>query len=298
MSMKTVSPTDLSQPEFHRLMIGSVGPRPIAFASTVDAVGQVNLSPFSFFNMVSSNPPTLIFAPNRNRHAQHKHTLLNMLEVPEVVINVVNYAMVEQMSLASAEYERGVNEFIKAGFTSIASTKIRPPRVAESPASFECAVKQVIELGSGPGGGNLVICEVVLAHFHDDIFDERGIIDQQRIDLVGRLGGDWYARAYGSALFEVARPQRGIGFDQLPKSVRESKILSGNDLGKLAAALTLPSAEEVLAYRQSGAIYELFAEAQHGCQHLPDLLHARAKHLLQANKVGEAWLVLLQESLA
>lgn len=296
--MKTVSPTDLSQPEFHRLMIGAVGPRPIAFASTIDALGNVNLSPFSFFNIVCSSPPTLAFSPNRNRHAQQKHTLLNIQDVPEVVINVVNYAMVEQMSLASADYERGINEFVKAGFGPIASEKVRPPRVAQSPATFECVVKQVIELGNGPGGGNLVICEVVLAHFHDTIFDDRGIIDPQRIDLIGRMGGDWYARAQGDALFEVTRPQKGIGFDQLPRSVRESQILTGNDLGKLASVVTLPAAEEILAYRQSGALYELMAEARNGCQYLPDLLHNRAKQLLATNKVQEAWLVLLQQSLA
>ena len=292
--MKTISPRDLTQPDFHRLLIGSVGPRPIAFASTVDAAGNVNLSPFSFFNVFGSNPPTLVFAPNNNRFGHKKHSLMNVEEVPEVVINLVDYAMVEQMSLSSADYDRGVNEFVKAGFAAVASERVRPPRVAESPVAFECVVNDIIRIGEGPGAASLVVCEVVLAHVREAILDERGHIDPRRIDLVGRMGGEFYARAHGDALFEVARPQKGIGVDQLPAHVRTSAILSGNDLGKLGAVTALPTPDEVRQYGQSGVLNALFDEARHGCQHLPDLLHHRAKTLLATSQVAEAWLVLLQ----
>jgi flavin reductase (DIM6/NTAB) family NADH-FMN oxidoreductase RutF len=293
--MKTVNPTDLQPAEFYRYMIGTIGPRPIAFASTIDASGQVNLSPFSFFNIFGYNPPTLVFAPTINRQGHKKHTLLNAEEVGEVVINVVNYAMVEQMSLASAEFDRGVNEFEKAGFTAIPSTKVRPPRVAESPAAYECVVKQIIPTGNDlPGSSHLIICEVVMAHFHDAIFDETGLIDPHRIDLIGRMGADWYYRAQGSALFAVARPKTGIGVDQIPAPIRNSAILSGNDLGKLGSVASLPTADDVKAFRESGVLNELFDEARNGCQYLPDLLHLQAKHLLAENKVQDAWLTLLQ----
>jgi flavin reductase (DIM6/NTAB) family NADH-FMN oxidoreductase RutF len=298
--MITISPADLKPNEFYRYMISTIGPRPIAFASTIDSQGNVNLSPFSFFNMFSYNPPTLVFAPTINRHGHKKHTLFNLEEVGEVVINVVNYSMVEQASLASAEFERGINEFEKAGFTSVPSERVRPPRVAESPASYECVVKQIIntnsQSGNGidtPGTGHLVICEVVLAHFQESIFNENGGIDQARVDLVGRLGGDWYSRANADALFAVSRPQMGIGIDQIPAAIRNSVILTGNDLGKLGSFISLPTTEEVNAYRVSGILNDLLDEARNGCQYLPDLLHLRAKQLLAENKVKEAWLTLL-----
>lgn len=307
---KTINPVTLPPQEFYRYMIGSIGPRPIAFASTIDARGKINLSPFSFFNMFGYSPPTLIFSPTINRHGYKKHTLLNLEEVGEVVINVVNYAMVEQMSLTSAEFERDVNEFEKAGFTPVASERVRPPRVAESPASYECVVKQIIPTGvpdadspsrsavavDSPGAGNLVICEVVMAHFQESIFNDYGLIDPHRIDLVARMGADWYCHAQGDALFEVARPKVGVGVDQMPKSIRTSAILSGNDLGKLGSFPALPTAEEITAFRQSGVLNELFDEARNGCHYLPDLLHFRAKQLLAENKVKEAWLTLLQVS--
>lgn len=299
--MKTVNPADLQPQEFYRYMISTIGPRPIAFASTVDAQGHVNLSPFSFFNLVGYNPPTLIFAPTINRHGHKKHTLLNLEEVGEAVINVVSYGMVEQMSLASAEFDRGVNEFEKAGFTAVPSDRVRPPRVAQSPASYECVVRQIISTGEGnslrPGAGSLVICEVVMAHFQDHIFDEKGAIVQHQVDLVGRLGGDWYARAHGEALFAVGRPQIGVGIDQLPAHVRNSAILSGNDLGRLGSLPALPTPDELRAYRATGVLDALLDEARYGCQHLPDLLHQRAKELLASNQVREAWLTLLQHGL-
>ena len=291
---KTINPTDLQPNEFYRYMIGTIGPRPIAFASTVDAAGAVNLSPFSFFNVFGYNPPTLVFAPSINRDGHKKHTLLNLEEVGEVVINIVNYAMVEQMSLASAEFERGVNEFEKAGFTALPSDRIRPPRVAESPASFECLVRQIIPTGDLPGAGTLIICEVVMAHFHDTIFNETGAIDPHQLDLIGRMGADWYCRAHGDALFDVARPRVGVGVDQLPAAIRNSAILSGNDLGKLGSFALLPTPDEAAEFRASGVLNDLFDEARTGCQYLPDLLHLRAKQLLAENKVREAWLTLLQ----
>ena len=292
--MKTIDPANVPAPDFYKLLTATIGPRPIAFASTVDAAGRVNLSPFSFFNVFGSNPPTLILSTAVTRQGTQKHTLQNAREVAEITISVVSYSMVEQMSLASAEFEKGVNEFVKAGFTERPSEAVRPPGVAEAPASFECIVKQIIETGTEPGAGNLLICEVVRGHFRDDIFDDKGVIDPHRVDLIGRLGGDWYCRASGDALFSLARPQVGIGVDQLPDAIRTSAILTGNELGKLGSFKALPSPEAVNSYRQSGVLNDIFDEAQHGCQYLPDLLHLKAKRLLAENKVAEAWLTLLQ----
>ena len=293
--VRTIDPADLTPNEFYKFMIGTVGPRPIAFASTIDALGNVNLSPYSFFGMFGYNPPTLVFAPTINRYGNKKHTLLNVEEVGEVVINVVNYAMVEQMSLASAEFERGVDEFSKAGFTAVASDKIRPPRVAESPAAYECIVKQIIatNANNNPGAGHLIVCEVVMAHLYESVFDEKGVVDPHRIDLIARLGGDWYARAHGDALFEVTRQKTGIGVDQIPDAIRNSTILTGNDLGKLGSIESLPPTADVNAYRETGVLNGLFDEARHGCQYLPDLLHLQAKQLLAEKNVRDAWLTLL-----
>jgi flavin reductase (DIM6/NTAB) family NADH-FMN oxidoreductase RutF len=296
--MTTINPADLKPHEFYRLLNSAVAPRPIAFVSTVSADGHVNLAPYSFFNVFGFNPPILVFSPSRNRHGHKKHTLLNVEEVPEVVINMVSHAMVEQTSLASAEFDRHVSEFTKAGFTEAPSERVRPPRVAESPVSFECVVRQLLPVGpdndaDGPGAGTLVICEVVLAHVQDGFLSAAGAVDPHRMDLVGRLGGDWYVRAQGDALFEVSRPQMGIGIDQLPAAVRNSAILTGNDLGKLGSVLSLPTPDEVNQYRLSGTLTELFNEARTGCQYLPDLLHLRARQLLAQNNVREAWLTLL-----
>ena len=291
--MKTVAANSLPPLEFYRYLIGAVGPRPIAFASTISREGHVNLSPYSFFNVVGSNPPMLMLSPNLNRRGEKKHTLLNLEETGEVVINVVNYSLVEQMSLASAEYDRHINEFQKAGFTEAPSTQVRPPRVAEAPAAFECVVRQIIPTGTEPGAGTLVLVEVLVAHFHDDIFTEKGLIDPRKIDLIGRMGADWYVRANGDALFEVARPKQGIGYDQLPAELRNSQILTGNDLGKLAGAEQLPTADEVRAYGETEALRTLADDAHTGCQYLPDVLHDRAHKLLAKNQVHEAWLSLL-----
>jgi flavin reductase (DIM6/NTAB) family NADH-FMN oxidoreductase RutF len=286
----TVRPQDVPAAAFQALMQGVIAPRPIAFASTINTAGQVNLSPFSFFNVFSSQPPILVFSPSRRvRDNTTKHSLENVLEVPEVVINIVNYPMVEQMSLASTEYAQGVNEFVKAGFTEAASVLVTPPRVAEAPAAFECAVKQVIPLGDQGGAGNLVICEVLVAHFDPQIFDEQGRISPFKADLVARMGGDWYCRAQGDALFEVPKPlqTKGIGVDALPTHIRQSAWLTGNDLGRLGNVENLPTAEEIADYRQL-----LTAQQQVGRSR--ELFHLEAQQLLAAKRVKEAWLHLLQ----
>ncbi len=291
--MKTIAPADLAPREFYKFLNSAIAPRPIAFVSTISAEGHVNLAPYSFFNVFGFNPPILVFSPSRDRHGHKKHSLLNVEDVPEVVINVVSYAITEQTSLASAEFDRHVSEFTKAGFTEVPSDRVRPPRVAEAAAAFECVVRQLLPVGDGPGAGTLVICEVVLAHLREDILTETGQIDQHKIDLVGRLGGDFYVRS-AEALFEVPRPQMGIGFDALPDQVRHSRILTGNALGRLASVLTLPDPEAVRAYSQTPAMQDVLEEARTGCQYLPDLLHNRAKQLLAEGQVQEAWLVLLQ----
>lgn len=245
--IKTVDPTQVSQPELHSILLTAVAPRPICFASTIDKDGKVNLSPFSFFNVFSSNPPIMIFSPSRSgRDNSLKHTHENVLEVPEVVINIVNHNMAEQMSLSSTAYAKGVNEFQKAGFTEVPSEKVRPPRVAESPVSFECSVMEVIELAQTPGAGNLIIAKVELIHVDDAYFTD-GILDTEKLDLVGRMGGNWYIRAIKDSLFEIPKPLRthGIGVDALPKGIRESDVLTGNNLGRLGNMESLPSASEV-----------------------------------------------------
>ena len=246
--MISLDPKQLSIPERHHYLLGGVGPRPIAFASTIDKDGRPNLAPFSFFNVFSSNPPIMVFSPARSgRTGETKNTLDNVKEVAEVVINVVTYNMVHQMSLASSPYEKGVNEFEKAGFTSVPSESIKPFRVGESPVQFECKVLEVKELGQNGGAGNLIICEVVRIHIKEELLNEQGHIDQTKIDLVSRMGGNWYCRANGDALFEIDKPitTQGIGVDCLPEKVRLSKELSGNDLGRLGNMLELPSAESI-----------------------------------------------------
>lgn len=296
--MKTINPKEISTQELHGYLLGAVSPRPIAFASTIDKDGQVNLSPFSFFNVFGSNPPILIFSPaKRVRDNTSKHSLDNVLEVPEVVINIVDYAMVEQMSLASTEYEKGVNEFVKAGLTEAQSTMVKPPRVKESPAAFECKVLQVIPTGEEGGAGNLVICEVVLAHFQDHIFDEQGKIDPFKIDTVARMGGDWYCRANGDALFEIEKPVRnkGIGVDAIPAHIRLSVVLTGNHLGKLGNVERLPSAEAIAARAASPAIQDLKLRLQQDEEGYRYHLHLLAKDALDAGRVQEAWEILLQK---
>lgn len=252
--------------EMFGVMTSAVAPRPICFASTVDKDGNVNLSPYSYFNAFSTNPPTMVFSPARSgRDAKTKNTHDNVLDVPEVVINIVNYPIVEQMSLSSTAYDKGVNEFIKSGLTEVPSDLVQPPRVGESPVAFECKVKDVIELGQGPGSGNLVVCEILRVHIKTEYLNQEGKLDTTKLDLVARLGGNWYARMIPEALFEITKPikNKGIGIDQLPEYIRHSEILSGNDLGKLGNVERLPNAEEIQqAKNDSSNIhnYELYAK--------------------------------------
>jgi len=253
MSYISINPKEVSTAKFHGYLLGAVAPRPIAFASTIDKDGNVNLSPFSFFNAFSANPPILIFSPARRvRDNTTKHTLENVLIHDEVVINIVNYDMVEQMSLASTEYDEGVNEFVKSGLTEVASEKVKPPRVGESPASFECKVIEVKPLGTEGGAGNLIICEVLLMHVKDEILDEEQRIDPYKLDAVARMGGNWYSRAQGDAIFEIAKPltTKGIGVDQIPESIRNSDVLTGNNLGQLGNVEQLPALNEIKEYQQ------------------------------------------------
>ncbi|MDA9307937.1 flavin reductase family protein [Flavobacteriaceae bacterium] len=246
--MKTIDPKAVSTAALHGYMLGAVTPRPIAFASTIDSAGNVNLSPFSFFNVFSANPPIMIFSPaRRGRDNTTKHTYENVLQVKEVVINIVNYDIVQQMSLSSTEYGKGVNEFEKAGLTPLASQTIKPPRVAESPVQFECRVNEVISLGTEGGAGNLVICEVLKMHINEAVLDADGKIDPVKLDAVSRMGGNWYGRAK-QGMFEVPKPlsRLGIGFDQLPKAIRTSKLLTGNDLAMLANVEVLPKGAKAI----------------------------------------------------
>ena len=240
--MLVIDPKELPIPQLHQYLIGSVGPRPICFASTVDANGVPNLAPFSFFNVFSANPPILVFAPNNSgRTGEPKHTLLNVKEVPEVVINVVTEAMVEQMNVAAAPWDRGVSEFEKAGFTPLKSDLVKPFRVAESPSQIECKVLEVKEMGVGGGAGNLVICQVLRMHIKEEVLNEEQKIDQRKMKLVGRLGGSWYSKTNEAALFELAQPMSPtLGYDGLPEYVRLSDKLSGNDIGKLASVASMP----------------------------------------------------------
>ncbi len=247
MDFLTINPKETALPQLHQYLLGSVGPRPICFASTIDAEGKPNLAPFSFFNVVSANPPVLVFAPNNSgRDGSPKHTYLNVKEVPEVVVNVVTYSMVQQMNVAAAPWDRGISEFEKAGFTPIASDLIKPLRVKESPVQMECRVIEIKEFGTGGGAGNLVMAEVLKIHINKDVIGADGKIDQTKIDLVGRMGGSWYCRTTPDALFQLAQPmQATIGYDALPEQIKNSQILSANDIGILAALPAFPDAEMV-----------------------------------------------------
>ena len=293
--MITFNPQEISVQRLHQLLLGSIGPRPIAFASTMNAAGQANLAPFSFFNVFSANPPILIFSPARSgRTNETKDTYKNVKELPEVVINVVNFDIVHQMSLASSPYSPGISEFEKSGLTPIASETIKPFRVAEAPVQFECRVNEVKELGHEGGAGNLIICEVLRMHVREDLIDEKGLIDQHKIDLVSRMGGDWYVRADESSMFEIKKPITtcGIGFDVLPVDIRNSRILSGNDLGQLAGIEELPNETDVNEYKLI-ELSELFVSLENDAVELEKQLHQKAKVLLSENKLEEAWLTLL-----
>ncbi|MGB4773768.1 MAG: flavin reductase family protein [Daejeonella sp.] len=294
--MLTLKTADLSPAELQNYLQYAIAPRPICFASTIDQAGNVNLSPFSFFNLFSSNPPVCIFSPARRvRDNTTKHTLENVLEVPECVINIVNYAMVQQTSLASVEYPKGTNEFIKAGFTELKSELVKPPRVAEAPVQLECVVNEVIALGKNAGAGNLILAEIKLIHIKDDILDAEGKIDQAKIDLVARLGGDWYCRVTENNLFKVIKPVRsiGIGVDALPFHIKNSAVLSGNNLGQLGNIETLPADEEIEAMSKNPEIKEILDVTIGDAATRRSQLHLKAKELLELGDVVTAWKVLL-----
>ena len=296
--MKIIDPKQLSTAQFHSYLLGAVAPRPIAFASTIDLNGKINLSPFSFFNVFGTNPPVLIFSPSRRvRDNTTKHSLENVKEVPEVVINIVNHDMVEQMSLASTEYEKGVNEFIKSGLTEEASVLVKPPRVKEAPVAFECKVMDIIPVGDGGGSANLVICEVILMHIREEILDENEQIDPHKLDSVARMGGNWYCRASGTSLFEIPKPIRnkGIGVDNIPESIKNSIVLTGNNLGRLGNIEALPSHEEIEKYALSEKIQEMKLRFRNDHESFVFHLHDYAKQVLETGDIETAWKILLQE---
>lgn len=299
-NMLTINTADLKPAELQNYLQYAIAPRPICFVSTIDKDGNVNLSPFSFFNIFSTNPPICVFSPSRRvRDNTTKHSLENVLEVPECVINVVNYAMVQQTSLASVEYPKGVNEFIKAGFTPLPSELVRPPRVAESPVQMECTIREVIALGENAGAGNLVLAEIRRIHINEEILDGSGKIDQAKIDLVARLGGDWYCRVTNESLFQVEKPVRmlGIGVDSLPASVRNSDILTGNNLGQLGNVESLPADEEIGSFRSDPELRQIL-DATIGDSKTRDReLHRYARKLLESGNVRDAWKVLLSYGL-
>lgn len=298
--MRSIELSELDPKTRHGLLLGGVGPRPIALASTVDREGRPNLSPYSFFNVFSSNPPILIFSPSRRvRDNSTKHTLHNAEATREVVINVVNYELVQQTSLSSTEYPEGVNEFVKAGLTPIPSEKVAPFRVKESPVQFECKVNDIVPLGENGGAGNLVICEVLMMHVNEKVLNANGMIDQRKIDLVARMGGDWYTRAHGESLFEVEKPLavKGIGVDQIPKRIKTSIYLDGNDLGKLGNVERLPSEEELTEYAGQPVIRDIISSSSDGME-AREKLHQFAKELLSEEKVEEAWKALLCDKLS
>lgn len=271
--MKTLTPSDLTSPQLQLVMQSAIAPRPIALASTINAKGEINLSPFSFFNMFSTKPPILIFSPSRRvRDNTTKHTLHNLLEIPEVVIGNVNYDMVHQVSLASTEYEDGVNEFVKSGLTMKPAELVKPPLIAESPVNFECKVLEIKSLGEVGGSGNLIICKIVKIHIQEQYFGDDGNLDQNKLDLVARLGANYYSRSNADSLFEVPKPlvTKGIGYDQLPEVIKSSTVFTGNNLGMLA------NVEELSGTKFSGE----------------EAVHILAQEQLHQNKIAEAWEIL------
>jgi flavin reductase (DIM6/NTAB) family NADH-FMN oxidoreductase RutF len=294
--MSTFDPTKILPHQLHRILLSAVAPRPIAFASTIDNAGNPNLSPFSCFNVFGVNPSTLIFSPSRSgRTNELKDTFLNVKEVPEVVINMVTFSMVEQMNLASTEFPRGIDEFVKSGFTPVQSEIVKPFRVKESPVQIECKVRQVIETGDGPGAANLIICEAVMVHVNDDVLDESGAIDTTKLDLVGRLGAEYYVRASGSALFTLDKPasKLAIGVDSLPETVRFSNILTGNDLGKLGSIQSMPTTADIDNYLSSFEISLIKSKYKTGDSEFIEEAHKMAQSMIANRELYIALLLLL-----
>ncbi len=287
-----IDPQQMHVRELYGMLVSAIAPRPIAFASTISQEGKANLAPFSFFNAFGANPPIIVFSPTRSgRTNETKNTLDNVYEVDEAVVNVVTYEMVQQANLASAEYPKDVNEFEKAGFTPVPAEEVRPSRVKESPVQMECKVNQVVETGSQGTAANLIIAQIVRMHVDDNVLGEDGKIDPHKIQLVGRMGGSYYAKAYGDALFKVPKPSAtGIGVDQLPANIRNSKVLTGNDLGMLAGVDKLPSEQEISAFIENGSeVRELIDQAKDD----ESERHAYAQKLIAEGRVEDAWKVLL-----
>ena len=288
--MRTITPGSIATKDLHQFMVGAVAPRPIAFASTIDENGVQNIAPYSFFNAFSSNPPIMVFSSNRRvANNTTKDTLHNIKKNKEVVINVVNYDIVRQMALASVSYPSEISEFDKAGLTPLASEFVKPARIKESPVHFECEVNDIITLGEHGGAGHLIVCHVKALHIREDVIDDRGRIDPNKLDLVGRLGRAHYVRASGDALFDVyqAPTKLALGFDKLPKSITSSNVLTGNDIAQLAGQLAFPKEEDVLALREDEAIV--------ACLKIGDVeaLHQNAKKLIEEGKAEEAFKVLM-----
>lgn len=293
--MLSIDPKELQIAQLHGYLLGAIGPRPIAFASTIDKDGNPNLAPFSFFNVFSANPPILIFSPARSgRTNTNKDTFHNVKEVGEVVINIVNHQIVHQMSLASSPYAADIDEFEKTGLTKLPSDTIRPFRVAESPVQFECVVNEIKELGDQGGAGNLIICEVKKIHISEEVLDKDGKIDQLKIDLVARMGGNWYCRADKNSMFEIEKPITtcGIGYDAIPNDIKSSTILSKNDLGQLGGIEELPNETDVNEYKLL-ELSDLFVSLEDEQAELEQELHRIAQNLLKENRLEEAWKTLL-----
>ena len=293
--MLNVIPSQLKVSEIHQYMLDSIAPRPIAFVSTIDKDGHVNLSPFSFFNAFGANPPILIFSPAlRGRDGATKNTLDNIKDIKECVVNIVDYKMVQQMSLASTEYPKGVNEFVKAGLTEEKSDLVKPPRVKEAPVQMECIVKEVISTGEKGGAGQLVICEIVMMHINEDVIGDDGRIDPIKIDQVARMGGNWYSRA-AKGLFSIPKPLTtlGIGVDQLPASIKNSSILTGNDLGILGNSERTPSEEEISEFKNREDVKSFLSALEGDAENLTTAVHIAAHKLLSENKINDAWLLLM-----
>jgi|TARA_B110000977_G_scaffold17984_1_gene21749 flavin reductase (DIM6/NTAB) family NADH-FMN oxidoreductase RutF len=293
--MLSIDLSELEVPKVHHYLLGAVGPRPICFASTIDEDGRPNLAPFSFFNVFSSNPPIAVFSPSRSgRTGKHKDTFNNVQKVKQVVINLVDYKMVEQMSLASSPYSPETDEFVKSGLTPLKSELVKPFRVKESPVQMECEVIEVKELGQNGGAGNLIICKILKMHIAQELLNDKNMIDQEKIDLVARMGGDWYCRTDSNSMFEIKKPisTKGIGFDQIPNEILNSTILSGNDLGKLGGVEVLPDETEVNDFKLL-EISDFFMEFEENAEALEIALHKKAKDFLDKNQLQAAWKTLL-----
>jgi len=292
-NITSLDPSSISTVDLHKILLTAVAPRPIALASTVDSNGRINLSPFSFFNVFSANPPILIFSPARRvRDNSIKHTLENVKKTKEVVINIVNFSMVEQVSLSSTEYEEGVNEFEKAGLTGVPSIKVSPPRVKESPVSFECVVDDIIALGDQGGAGNLVICRVVFIHIDNNYLDQDKQLDTKKLDLVSRMGGNWYSRCTSESIFEIPKPlsTQGIGVDKLPKHIYQTDILSGNDLGRLGNSKGVPSKTAVEKCKKQSDLVEILKTSNPHTR--LEKLHKKVKEQLNQSDITSALITL------